>query len=95
MECKNKSDNDNNNNKGKWNHIKTTQKIPEQHTRKAQNQGTTENSHISHCTHTSKVLIYTYKTFDMGNYIISTLCKGVVEHQKIIPYCKSDGKYAK
>jgi len=28
-------------------------KIPEKRTRKAQNQGTRENSHIGHCTHTS------------------------------------------
>jgi hypothetical protein len=28
--------------------------MPEQHTRKAQNQGTTENSHTGHCTHTAE-----------------------------------------
>jgi hypothetical protein len=37
---------------GNWNNLKIIQKIPEQHTRKAQNQGTTENSHIGHGTHT-------------------------------------------
>ena len=37
---------------GNWNHLKIIQKIPEQHTGKARNQGTTENSHIGHCTHT-------------------------------------------
>ena len=30
------------------------QKIPEQHTRKARNQGTTETNHIGHSTHTSE-----------------------------------------
>jgi hypothetical protein len=29
-------------------------KIPEQHTGKARNQVTTENSHTEHCTHTSE-----------------------------------------
>jgi hypothetical protein len=40
----------NNNNKGKWNHLKITQAVPEQHTGKG-NQGTTKiatlcNAHI-------------------------------------------------
>jgi len=34
------------------NYPQTIQTVPEQHTRKAQNQGTTKNSHIGHCTHT-------------------------------------------
>ena len=42
------------NNKGNCNHLKIIQKIPEQHIRKARNPGTTENSHIVHCTHTSE-----------------------------------------
>jgi hypothetical protein len=29
-------------------------RMPEQHTRKALNQGTTENGHTAHCTHTSE-----------------------------------------
>ena len=37
---------------GNWNYFKIIQKIPEQNTGKARNQGTTENSHIGHCTHT-------------------------------------------
>jgi hypothetical protein len=48
--CKNESDTSNN--RGKWNHLKITQTIPEQHTQKAQNQGTTKNSHIGYCIHT-------------------------------------------
>jgi hypothetical protein len=32
---------------------KIIQKIPDQHTGKAQKQGTTHNSHIRHCTHTA------------------------------------------
>jgi hypothetical protein len=33
---------------------KIIQKIPEQRTGKARNQGTTENSHIGHCTHSAE-----------------------------------------
>jgi hypothetical protein len=43
----------NNNSSGKWNHLKATQAIPEQHAGKAQDQGTTENSHIEHRTHSA------------------------------------------
>jgi hypothetical protein len=39
---------------GNWNHLKIIQKIPEQHTGKARNQVTTENSHTGHSTHTSE-----------------------------------------
>ena len=42
------------NNRGNWNHLKIIQKIHEQRNGKAQNQGTTENSHIGHDTHTSE-----------------------------------------
>jgi len=35
-------------------HLKITQKIPEQHTGKARNKGTTENNHREHCTHTAE-----------------------------------------
>jgi len=41
------------NNKGNWNHLKIIQKMPEQYTGKALNQGTTENNHMGHCTHAS------------------------------------------
>ena len=37
-----------------WDHFKVIQKIREQHTWKTWSQGTTENSHIGHCTHTSE-----------------------------------------
>jgi hypothetical protein len=33
---------------------KSVQTIPEQHTGKARNLGTAKNSHIGHCTHTTK-----------------------------------------
>jgi len=36
-----------------WNHLKIVQKIPEQHTGRSPHQGTTENIHILHCTHTA------------------------------------------
>ena len=49
VECKNKCNTSNN--RGNWNHLKIIQKIPEQLTGIAQNQGTTENSHSGHCTH--------------------------------------------
>jgi hypothetical protein len=35
-----------------WDHFRITQTIPEQHTGKARNQGSTNNSHTGHCTHT-------------------------------------------
>ena len=42
-----------NNNRGNWKHLRIIQKT-ELHNGKAQNQGTIENSHIGHCTYTSK-----------------------------------------
>ena len=50
VEYKNK--NDTSNNGVYWNHLRIIQKIPEQHTGEARNQGTTKNSHIGHCTRT-------------------------------------------
>ena len=35
-----------------WKHLKIIQNIPDQQAEKAQNQGTTENSHIGHRIHT-------------------------------------------
>jgi uncharacterized protein (DUF1330 family) len=52
VEFKNKFDTSNN--KGYWNYVKIIQKIPEQHNGKTLNQGTTENSHFGHWTHTSE-----------------------------------------
>jgi uncharacterized protein YpmB len=41
--------------------LKITQTMPEQHTGKARNQVTTENSHIWHCTHTAESAnVHTY-----------------------------------
>jgi hypothetical protein len=40
------------NNRSNWNQLKVIQTLPEQYTGKTQNQGTTNNSHIGHCTHT-------------------------------------------
>jgi hypothetical protein len=42
------------NNRGNRNHLKIIQKRPDQHTGKARNQKTTENSHIRHCMHPSE-----------------------------------------
>jgi hypothetical protein len=50
VQYKNKSDTSHDS--GNWNNIKVVQKNLEQHTGKAPNQGTTEISHIFHCTHT-------------------------------------------
>jgi len=52
MECKNK--NGNCHNWGDWNHLSIIQTVPEEHAGKARNQGTTADSHIGHCTHTSE-----------------------------------------
>jgi hypothetical protein len=52
VECETKGDTSNN--RGNWNHRKMIQKTPEHHTGKERNQGTTENGHIGHCTHTSE-----------------------------------------
>jgi len=38
------------NNRGNWDHVKIIHKIPEQHTGKAGNKETTENSDAGHCT---------------------------------------------
>jgi hypothetical protein len=52
VECK--SIGDASNNRSNWNHFKILYKVLEQHTRKAQYQGTTENSYIGHSTRTAE-----------------------------------------
>ena len=47
-----KTKGDTSNNRSDWEHFKIIQKIHKQHTRKPWSEGTTENSHIGHCTHT-------------------------------------------
>jgi len=42
------------NNRGICDHLRIIQKIPGQHSGKARNQETTENSHIGHCAHTAE-----------------------------------------
>jgi len=49
-----KNKGDTSNNRGDWDYFKVIQKIREQHTGKPRSQGTRENSHIGHCTHTSE-----------------------------------------
>ena len=51
-ECKHESDTSKN--RGNWNHLKTIHKTLEQCNGIPQNQETTENSHIGHCTHTAE-----------------------------------------
>jgi hypothetical protein len=53
------------------NHFKITQKIPEQHTRKARSQETTKHSLLDTANILGKVLKYEYRTFSMGN---SNIC---------------------
>jgi hypothetical protein len=67
-ECNNKSDTSNN--KGNCKHLKIIQKIPEQHTGKAQCLGTTENRHTGHFPHISESTDVKYTTFNMGNNIL-------------------------
>ena len=52
VEGKNKGDTSNN--RSDWDHFKIIQKIHKEHTRRPCSEGTTENSHIGHCTHTSE-----------------------------------------
>jgi hypothetical protein len=46
--------NDNSSNKYNYNRLKIIPTVPQQNTGKAQNQGSTENSHIGHCKLTSE-----------------------------------------
>ena len=39
--------------RGNWNHLKIIKKIPEQDTGRTLSEGTTESSHIGHCTYTA------------------------------------------
>ena len=55
------------NNRGKGNHLKIIQKIPQPHSGKARTQGTTRNSHIGHCTHTAGSANVKYRTHNMCN----------------------------
>jgi len=47
---------DNSNNMGKWNRLRIIQTVTERSGKKAQNQGTADNSHIGHCTYASKCM---------------------------------------
>jgi hypothetical protein len=47
---------DTSNKRGKLNHLKIIQTIPERCIEKAQNQGSVDNSHIGHCTYTSECM---------------------------------------
>ena len=62
-------------NNNKLNHLKTIQKVPEQHTGKARYdiKGTTQNIHIWHCTLTAGSADVKYKTFNMGYSIICVI----------------------
>jgi hypothetical protein len=57
-------------NSGKWNHLKFIHTNPEKQIGKAWNLGTTENSHIGHCTLTAERTNGLYWTFNMRNNII-------------------------
>jgi len=49
-----KNKGDTSNNRSDWDHFKIIQKIRKKLTRKPGSEGTTENSHTGHCTHTSE-----------------------------------------
>jgi hypothetical protein len=65
--------NDNRSNKYKYSHLKIIHTIPQQHTGKAQNEGSTENSHIGHCKLTLERTNVKYKIFNKAYKIISTI----------------------
>jgi len=65
------------NNRGSWGHLKIIYTIPEQRTRKARNQGTTEKiKHCERCAHTKQSANVKVRKFFMGNNIMCTTnCK--------------------
>jgi hypothetical protein len=65
VECKNKFNTKNN--RDNLNHLKIIQKILEQCTGKAQNQGTTENGHVGHGTLTSESTDVKVESIHHGN----------------------------
>ena len=72
VECKNKGDTSNN--KDDWDYFKVIQKIHEQQSRKTWSRGTTENSHIGHCTHTAESTnVLKYNRFNTETNDISTM----------------------
>ena len=75
VECGSKSDTSNN--KSNWNHLRTTQTVPEQHTGKERDQGTTKNSYIFGTAHILReVLMWRNRTFVVGNNITCSVdCK--------------------
>jgi hypothetical protein len=75
VECESKSDTGNT--RGNENHLKITQKIPEQHKGEARNQGTIKNNHNEHCTHTAESAdVKVHNIFNMRNNITCTTnCK--------------------
>jgi len=62
---------------GNWNSLIVIQTIPEQIAGKARNQGTAENIHIGHCTHTAEgTNVKIQNTFNMRRNITCTInCK--------------------
>ena len=51
---------------GNWNRFRIIQNMPQQRTGKAQNQGTTENSHIARGTHTSDSIDVKVRNIHLG-----------------------------
>ena len=74
MECESKSGTSNNTENSTQ--FKIIQIIPDQHTRKARNQGTTKKGHTGHCKHTSKGTDVQIQNIQHGNNITcSKHCK--------------------
>jgi len=72
-----RNNSDTSNNNGNWNRLTIIRTIPEQHTGIARYQGTTENSHIGHCTHTAESAdVNVQNKLQLRNHITcSTDCK--------------------
>ena len=88
MEYDSKSDTCNN--RGNWNHFKIIHKTPEQHIGKARNQGTTENRHVGHCTHTSgSTNVKVQNIFHVQNNITLAQIVNTEKLQQYIPRNKN------
>jgi hypothetical protein len=72
MRVERKSKSNTSNDRDNWNNLKIIQKVLEQHTGKARNRISTENSHIGHITHTSEST-KKCKIIIVGNNITCTI----------------------
>jgi len=81
VECKIGSNT--NNNRVKWNHLKITQTILGQHTRKARNEGSTQNIYTGHCALTvesSDVKVQNISTREITLHVPYTVTTELLQH---------------